>query len=76
MQWDTSKNAGFSSADRTWLPVNENYADGVNVESETAESNSSLSVYKTLVQLRNSEGAFADGVVKTTTRDQVLAFSR
>ena len=46
MQWSgTEKNAGFSEADETWLPINKNFVD-VNVETETADPMSHLNVYK------------------------------
>ena len=46
MQWDTSKNAGFSSA-TPWLPVPPSYTL-VNVQSEVTDFNSLLNWYKQL----------------------------
>lgn len=51
MQWDTSKNAGFSSGNKTWLPLNSNYWY-VNAESEGDDSKSHWSVYRQLAHLR------------------------
>ena len=39
MQWSgTEANAGFSSANKTWLPVNPNY-ENINVDSEIVDPN-------------------------------------
>ena len=35
MQWDTSDNAGFTQAEKPWLPVNENYLSGINVADQS-----------------------------------------
>ena len=35
MQWDTSDNAGFTKAEKPWLPVNENYLTGINVDDQS-----------------------------------------
>ncbi len=76
MQWTGSeKNAGFSEADKTWLPVNENYQT-VNVESEKEDPNSHLNIYKQVVALRYSDPAFDVGVTSLTKENNVLAFSR
>ncbi len=77
MQWTGSeKNAGFSEADKTWLPVNENFEAGVSVETEMEDPNSHLNIYKQLVALRYSDPAFDVGQFKGEARDNVLAFSR
>jgi alpha-glucosidase len=54
MQWDNTKNAGFSAAFRTWLPVPPSAAQ-YNVQEELRDPNSILSFYKRLLWLRRSE---------------------
>ncbi|XP_044744078.1 maltase A1-like isoform X1 [Chrysoperla carnea] len=52
LQWDTTKNAGFSTANKTWLPVSEKYKQ-TNVKAQVSENvDSHCNVYKTLIQLR------------------------
>ena len=76
MQWTgTDPNAQFSDAESTWLPVNPNYVD-VNVESESADPNSHLSLYKNMVNFRNYDPAFDTGMFKGATANNMLAFSR
>jgi alpha-glucosidase len=60
MQWDRTKNAGFSSADRTWLPIPPSAAE-YNVETESRNPNSIFSFYKQLLALRRSEPAIQNG---------------
>ncbi len=60
MQWDESKNASFSSAERTWLPVNPNY-DAVNVESEEEDDDSLLNTIQTLLKIRSEHSPLQDG---------------
>ncbi|ODM91568.1 Maltase 1 [Orchesella cincta] len=49
--WDDSRNAGFSTANKTWLPLHENYLVK-NVMAENAAEESHLKVYKSLIELR------------------------
>lgn len=60
MQWDTSANAGFSSAAKTWLPVNQNYST-VNVKTEEKNDSSMLNFIKQLLTLRNKMPVFSRG---------------
>ncbi len=79
MQWNNSKNSGFSSADKTWLPVNEDYT-GTNVAQSQAAGNSLLRTIKQLLQIRNAHVAFSKGTLKMISKNNlpanVLAYER
>lgn len=60
MQWDGTKNAGFSSAEKTWLPVHPNYVH-VNVESESKDGKSLLNTIKSLMKFRRENPAMREG---------------
>ncbi|KOB77337.1 Alpha amylase [Operophtera brumata] len=74
-QWNSEKNAGFSSGDKTWLPVAEGY-ETLNVEAQSLIENSHLNVYRTLVHLR-AESAFRYGRYESVAlNEDVFAFRR
>ncbi|XP_035693891.1 neutral and basic amino acid transport protein rBAT-like [Branchiostoma floridae] len=59
MQWSAESNAGFSDNNETdqygwttWLPVNSDYQQGVNVEEQQSATDSALSMYKALIAMR------------------------
>ncbi len=60
MQWDATRNAGFSTAEHTWLPVNPDYKK-VNVEAETEAPNSLLHTVRNLLNLRRTEAPLNAG---------------
>ncbi|MFT3893818.1 MAG: alpha-amylase family glycosyl hydrolase [Anaerolineales bacterium] len=60
MQWNATQNAGFSSAPKTWLPVHPNFPS-VNVEKESAESDSLLNTIRAVMKIRNQEQALQEG---------------
>ncbi len=60
MQWDGTKNAGFSSAAKTWLPVHGNYNE-INVEKESKEEDSLLNAVRELMKIRNEEVSLREG---------------
>lgn len=54
-QWDSSKNAGFSDANSTWLPVGIGYEE-CNLERQKSEGEKShYGVYKRMVELRKKD---------------------
>ena len=60
MQWDATRNAGFSRSEKTWLPVHENYTR-INVELQSREEESLLQTIRTLLKIRRREKALQEG---------------
>jgi alpha-glucosidase len=77
MQWDDSKNAGFSTADVTWLPVAPDYKT-VNVKTEEPVPDSLLNWYKKLIELRANNPALHEGALTMLdpTNPNVLSYVR
>jgi alpha-glucosidase len=77
MQWNDTKDAGFSTADKTWLPVAPDYKT-VNVATEEGEPHSLLNWYKQLIAMRNSDPALRDGkeTMLDDTNPSVLSYVR
>ncbi len=61
MQWDSGKNAGFSSADRTWIKVNPNYVDINAADQELSDS--VLNFYREMIRLRK-DSEYSDIIIK------------
>ena len=60
MQWNDSRNAGFSSAEKTWLPVNNDFVK-VNVKKEIADSESLYNKVAELLAIRSQSSALSQG---------------
>lgn len=54
MQWNAAKNAGFSTADKTWLPAANNYKT-LNVKIQDKARKSHLKIFKKLTKYRKRQ---------------------
>ncbi|HEX3034966.1 MAG TPA: alpha-amylase family glycosyl hydrolase [Thermodesulfobacteriota bacterium] len=73
MQWDVTRNAGFTTG-MPWLPLADDY-DKINVEAEKDTPASMLTLYRKLIALRRTEPVFISGkYVPFETMDSVLAY--
>ena len=76
MQWSADAQAGFSSADQTWLPVNPNYPT-INVAAALADKDSIFYTYQRLVALRKEADWLIDGDFELIdTAEKVFAYKR
>lgn len=76
MQWNSSKNAGFSNS-TPWIEVNGNYTS-INVEAELEDEDSILNFYRKLIALRNGSDIIKFGDYIETHREdnQIFAYDR
>ncbi|MGD8457244.1 MAG: alpha-glucosidase [Anaerolineales bacterium] len=80
MQWDGGDYAGFSSGEAVpWLPVHENYPT-VNVQTEMADDDSILHIYRKLLHIRKGSRALQEGTLELIegvgAPDDLLAYQR
>lgn len=77
MQWDPGKDAGFSTAATTWLPIPPSYKK-VNVQVESGQPASLLNWYKQLIEMRHANPALYDGqnIMVNTDDANVLSYLR
>jgi alpha-glucosidase len=75
MQWDNSKLAGFTDG-KPWLRLSADHAT-VNVATLTVQSDSMLSLYRTLIGLRNSNATLNSGHVEgVASTGHILRYER
>lgn len=72
MQWDNSKNAGFTSG-QAWMEINPNFSV---INSQTNQE--LIELYKKLIELRHQETAISEGSIKFHFKrhPQVLVYER
>lgn len=74
-QWDNSTNAGFSFAQKTWLPVATNYTEN-NVKLQKSQILSHLKVFRKLITLRQNPTFKYGSLQIQAVNDDVLIYKR
>jgi alpha-glucosidase len=74
MQWDTGKNAGFTTGGTPWLPIPPSAAT-YNVQVESHDPDSIYNTYKRLLALRKSEPALREGSYESVDQDDEHVFA-
>jgi alpha-glucosidase len=77
MQWNNAKNAGFSDANETWLPLNID-VENRNVVQQKEDKDSLLNVFKSVIHLRKNNATLHSGTIEIVHvyNPNILAFTR
>ncbi len=79
LQWQNTPNAGFCPANvQPWLPINPNFAKGVNVSDQDRDLDSLLNFYRRLIAVRRATPALITGTYQPlhAQSEAYLAFLR
>lgn len=76
MQWNSDKNAGFTTG-TPWMKVNPNFTE-INVEKQEQDEHSILSFYKKMIALKKNNEVFTYGVYDLILEEdeQIYAYTR
>lgn len=75
--WDDSVMAGFSSSEKTYLPIGSYKNKGINVQNQLEEKESLLNIYKKLIEIRKNHPALHEGEIEViSTQNNVLIYER
>lgn len=74
MQWDATKNAGFSTSDKPWMRVHDDYQKW-NVDAQSKDPDSVNAFYKQLFRLRNDHLVLVYGSFDHLTFDDEDVFA-
>ena len=72
MQWDDSKNAGFTQAN-PWFKLNPNYLN-INVAADQISNKSVFKFYQKLIELRHTEELLTEGEFELLYEDDPIRF--
>ncbi|WP_224482675.1 glycoside hydrolase family 13 protein [Robertkochia aurantiaca] len=77
MQWNAQKHAGFTSGE-PWIRVNQNYLQGINVQSQEKDSHSVLNYFRSMVKLRKNNPVLTYGSYRLLDPDneEIYAYTR
>ncbi|MGL4449762.1 MAG: glycoside hydrolase family 13 protein [Sarcina sp.] len=73
MQWNASKNAGFTS-DKPWMKINPNF-NKINVEFESKDEESVLNFYKKIISIKKNSEVLIYGDYKLILEDDENIFA-
>jgi alpha-glucosidase len=77
MQWNATSNAGFSDAQKTWLPIHQHF-ETCNVETLQQDENSIYYVYQMLLKIRKENKELHLGNIRLidVENNKILAYER
>ena len=77
MQWSVAANAGFTTG-KPWIKVNENYKEGINVDSQISDKSSVLNYFRRMVDVRKQNLVLIYGDYQLLLKDneEIYAYTR